>query len=163
MSTMEVPNVGSRGAAAAPGVSKELGLSKQQRAALEGAGSQARSTAELFLERDEELAFPGVDADSFRRALSALCECNEQVAEAKAALAAQLAEHTRRNRQFESLARRGLAYARIYAEGDEELEAAVSKLELRRKPTAARRARVKKPRSATEPAKELPFQSAEVA
>ena len=142
-----------------------LGLTREQGAALEVVRAGTRKVVGLFLERADELAFPGVDAEEFRRALAGLSESSAQLAAAKAALSVQLVEQARRVENLDSLARRGLAYARIYADGDEELEQVVAAVDVGRKPAPTRRSRGRKPKAVATPsaAKELPFHAAEVA
>lgn len=134
----------------------------------------AHEVIALYKDRARELAFPDVNAETLEQLQTALHTAQQEVDEAQAAL--EQACQTRQEREEELLlvAKRAFAYARVYAETDPELAAALQEMEFARPERSERRSdrRERKektpsrrrknapngddPRS-TQPSAELPF------
>lgn len=70
-----------------------------------------------------DVPFPDVSATALREASDLVLDKADAVAEAETALAAARAAQDEARKSFEKLGRRALAYAQVYADGDEALTA----------------------------------------
>lgn len=97
----------------------------------------ARDVLELFARQLPELKFPGVDVEVLRAHAAELAEAQAEVERVEGQLEQARAEAAIRAVTLTTMAQRALAYARIYAEGDAELEAQVAEIAERRGGQAA--------------------------
>jgi hypothetical protein len=87
--------------------------------------SFARDVLALFSDTLSDLRFPDVDGDRLELAASELEQAQDEVESAEAALEAARAKRDEANHALEALARKALAYARVFADSDPELAAKV--------------------------------------
>jgi hypothetical protein len=108
-----------------------------------------RAVIELFSAELATVEFPGVSAAGFAEAADQVRQARDALEVARAAMQGARAALDARLQELEHLAERGLAYARIYAEGDSELMRRVDAISLAppRQPAARRKRRANKPGS----------------
>lgn len=93
---------------------------------------EALQVIELFQAQQDALRFPDVDADSLARSADSARVAAQAVADAEKALLSAQNKHREATDRLMRDAKRGLAYARIYAEDDPELMEEISELSLAR-------------------------------
>lgn len=136
-------------------------------ASLDGVPEEARGVIELFSGQLASISFPDVDASVLERHAAAVQAERRAVEEARAALEAVTLELAKRTEELTVLARRGLAYAKIYAAAHpekQELVAGLSRLEARERAPKLREDGSPAPRRGRPPKAprpELPFASSE--
>jgi hypothetical protein len=109
----------------------------------------AREVLELFARQLPDLKFPGIDLAVLEAHAAQLAEAQGEVERVEAELEQARAEAAVRALTLTTVAQRALAYARIYAEGDAELEAQVAEITERRggggtEPAPVRRRRARR-------------------
>jgi hypothetical protein len=92
----------------------------------------AREVLELFVRQLPDLKFPGVDLAVLEAHAAELAVAQAEVERVEAELEQARAEAAIRAVTLTTVAQRALAYARIYAEGDPELEVQVTEIAERR-------------------------------
>ena len=92
----------------------------------------AREVLELFARQLPDLKFPGLDLGVLEAHAAELAEAQGEVERIEAQLEQARAEAAVRALTLTTMAQRALSYARIYAEGDAELEAQVAEIAERR-------------------------------
>jgi|GEM_PF-2796442 len=123
----------------------------------------------LFREKSETLRFPDVDAEVLSKIVTEVEERREVVEAAQLALGEARESLVLLEQELLEKAKRGHAYAAVFAAGDEELSAALSEIKLSagQRPVRKRRPVVKKAEAKTAPSDaEDPIQqelSAEIA
>ena len=104
-----------------------------------GIPAAALEVIELFAAHAEELCFPDLDAASLSRLGAEVEVASGAVREAEAAMARAREAHRELAEQLLGQSQRALAYARIYAEGNAELEQALAGLKLSQAPRSPER------------------------
>ncbi len=136
-------------------------------ASLEALPEEARGVIELFSGQLASIAFPDVDAAVLEQHAAAVQAERRAVEEARAALEAATVELAKRSEELTVLARRGLAYARIYAAAHpekQELAAGLQRLDPRERAPKLRDDGSPAPRRGRPPKTprpELPFATGE--
>jgi hypothetical protein len=92
----------------------------------------ARDVLELFARQLPDLKFPGIDLSVLRAHAGELADAQAEVERIEGELEQARAEAASRAMTLTTLAQRALAYARIYATGDAELEAQLAEIAERR-------------------------------
>lgn len=160
----EVADVADLAPAAAANASIEA---ESRGASLDGVPEEARGVIELFSGQLAAISFPDVDATVLERHAAAVQAERRAVEEARAALETATIELAKRTEELTVLARRGLAYAKIYAAAHpekQELMAGLSRLEARERAPKLREDGSPAPRRGRPPKAprpELPFAASE--
>lgn len=116
----------------------------------------ARAILAVFEQDLAGVRFGDLDAARLQDAAARARAAEREVEEARVRLDAARHLHDEELARLDALAGRALAYARVYAEGDEALAARLAPLGAPEPPAPRRR----KPRRATEAEAELPFEGA---
>jgi len=129
-----------------------------------------REVVQLFEARADSLRFPDVDHEGLVALCSRVREQHAELQRAEAALDSAREALAHEQAVLHAMAARGLAYARIFAEGDAELGAELSDYALGRQEAAQRNARPRRPRHSKASAatkqerpNELPFETEAIA
>lgn len=99
--------------------------------------------AELFTGPLSDVKFPDVDSEKLSAGCDALREADREVQAAFAALEAAQGRLAEEKDNLSKLAERGLAYAKVFAAEDEELQAQLAEIQLGGSKKPARKAKAK--------------------
>ncbi len=110
--------------------------------------ASVREVMTLFGAELEGLRFPDVDLEILTAGAARVREGSQRVEGLQQQLDSARAELDDAHEALVDLARRGLAYAGVYAQGDAELRARIEGLELARPPSPKRRKKRRAPKAA---------------